>query len=306
MKKLTLLLALIFLIVSCDDGDVIVTELDFDDVELQRCENVGDIFEYVFYKTKSSTNEALALQFETTEPILTQVNTSYSLLLSGTDRYSYRVFDGDPSNYFCNSIPPTSPIVQEEFVSTDGLVEIFTSGTESDADFIPSDVEDPTRLLDTDLDGIFDYLDFDDDGDNVPTRLEGVVLNDDETAIDLMLSRDTDGDMIPDYLDDDDDGDGILTRNEDLNMDLNPNNDKSDPDFPTVPDYLNPNIAIETTVNAYRQHEYIITDLTLDITITNTVLINPVNQEELRDETLQLLGSYSSDDISILITPVFN
>ena len=306
MKKLTLLLALIFLIVSCDDGDVIVTELDFDDVELQRCENVGDISSYVFFKTKSSTNEALALQFETVLPILSEVNTSYEVLLSGTDQYSYRVFNGDPSNYFCNAIPPTSPVAKEEFISTDGLVEIFSSGTESDADFIPSDVEDPTRLLDTDLDGIFDYLDFDDDGDNVPTRLEGVVLNDDETAIDLMLSRDTDGDMIPDYLDDDDDGDGILTRNEDLDRDLNPNNDKSDLDLPTVPDYLNPNIAIETIVNAYRENEYFITDLTLDITITNTVLINPVNQEELRDETLQLLGTYAADDVSIKETPPFN
>ena len=133
-----------------------------------------------------------------------------------------------------------------------------------------------------------------------------MVLNDDETAIDLMLSRDTDGDMIPDYLDDDDDGDGILTRNEDLDRDLNPNNDKSDLDLPTFPDYLNPNIAIETIVNAYRENEYFITDLTLDITITNTVLINPVNQEELRDETLQLLGTYAADDVSIKETPPFN
>ncbi|AEE20108.1 hypothetical protein JM84_2582 [Dokdonia sp. Hel_I_63] len=306
MKKLTLLLALIFFIVSCDDGDVIVTQLDFDDVELQLCENVGNVSNYVFYKTKSSTNEALALQFETDEPIFTEVNTSYSVLLSGTDQYSYRVFNGDPSNYFCNAIPPTSPVVQEEFISTDGLVEIFTRGTESDADFIPTEIEDPTLLLDTDLDGILDYLDFDDDGDNVPTRLEGVVLNEDETAIDLELSRDTDGDMIPDYLDDDDDGDGILTRNEDLDRDLNPNNDKSDLDFPTVPDYLNPEVAVETIVNVYREHEYFITDLTLDITITNTVLVNPVNQEELRDQTLQLLGTYSSSDVSVTVTPEFN
>jgi hypothetical protein len=306
MKKLTLLLALIFLIVSCDDGDVIVTELDFDDVELQRCENVSDVTNYVFYKTKSSTNEALALQFETDEPLFEEVNTSYSILLSGTDQYSYRVFNGDPSNYFCNAIPPTSPLVQEEFISTDGLVEIFSSGTESDADAIPTEIEDPTLLLDTDLDGILDYLDFDDDGDNVPTRLEGVVLNEDETAIDLVLSRDTDGDMIPDYLDDDDDGDGILTRNEDLNRDLNPNNDKSDLDFPTVPDYLNPDITVETVVDVYRENEYFISDLTLDITITNTVLINPANQEELRNETLQLLGTYSAGDVSIKDTPVFN
>ncbi|WP_396597012.1 hypothetical protein [Dokdonia sp. R86516] len=305
MKKLTLLLALIFLIPSCDDGDVIVTELDFDDVELQRCENVNDVTNYVFYKTKSSTNEALALQFETGEPIFTEVNTSYSILLSGTDQYSYRVFNGDPSDYFCNAIPPTSPVVQEEFISTDGLVEIFSSGTESDADSIPTEVEDPTLLVDTDLDGILDYLDFDDDGDNVPTLLE---LGTDFTieGNTILMARDSDGDGIPDYLDDDDDGDGILTRNEDLNSDLNPNNDKSDLNAPTVPDYLNPDIAVETIVNIYRENEYFITDLTLDITITNTVLVNPVNQEELRDETLQLLGTYSASDVSVTVTPTIN
>jgi len=305
MKKLTLLIALILLNISCDDGDVIVTELDFNDVELQRCENIGDLSSYVFFKTKSSTNEALALQFETSLPILREVNTSYSVSLSGTDQYSYRVFSGDPSNYFCNAIPPTNPIVQEEFISRDGLVEIFSSGTESDADFIPSNVEDPTGLLDTDMDGIIDILDFDDDGDNVPTLLElgpDFIIEGNT----ILMAQDFDGDGIPDYLDEDDDGDGILTRNEDLNSDLNPNNDKSDLDFPTVPDYLNPNIAIETTVNAFREHEYFITNLMLDITITNTVLVNPVNQEELRDETLQLLGNYSSSDVSIMITPPFN
>lgn len=291
MKKLTLLLAIILIATSCDDGDIIVTEFDFDDTALSCSE-----FEYVFYNI-NDTNETLTIQFETTEPIFTPRETTYEFPLNG--EYSYRRFnDAVPTDYFCTAIPPATPIVEEEFTSTDGDVNILTTGVLSDDDNVPFAIE--ALNDDTDFDGLPDTRDDDDDGDNVPTRLEGINLDD------ISLSRDTDLDTIPDYLDDDDDGDGILTRNEDANMDLNPNNDFSDPNFPTVPDYLNNQVTVETIVNSYREHEYFVTELTLGISIQNTNLINPVNQEELRDNTVQSLGTFSSGDISIPFTPPFN
>jgi hypothetical protein len=53
---------------------------------------------------------------------------------------------------------------------------------------------------------------------------------------------DTDGDFIVNFLDVDDDNDGVLTINEDTNGDGDPRNDFSDPNNPTLPDYLNPDI----------------------------------------------------------------
>ncbi|CAM1354400.1 FKBP-type peptidyl-prolyl cis-trans isomerase [Tenacibaculum halocynthiae] len=53
---------------------------------------------------------------------------------------------------------------------------------------------------------------------------------------------DTDKDGIANYLDVDDDGDGILTKYEDKNKDGDPRNDFSDPNNPTIPDYLNRSI----------------------------------------------------------------
>jgi MYXO-CTERM domain-containing protein len=53
---------------------------------------------------------------------------------------------------------------------------------------------DPPTLIDTDEDGIPDALDEDDDGDGIPTRLEGAF--------------DVDGDGVPNYLDLDSNGDG--------------------------------------------------------------------------------------------------
>ena len=56
---------------------------------------------------------------------------------------------------------------------------------------------------------------------------------------------DTDLDGSPNYFDVDDDGDGVLTINEDANGDGNPANDFSDPNNPTLADYLNPLIKVK-------------------------------------------------------------
>ena len=81
---------------------------------------------------------------------------------------------------------------------------------------------------DLDGDGIPNYLDEDDDGDGVFTIFEG------STTL-----QNTDADALFDYLDVDDDGDGIGTASEnpDPNGDGNPN-DAQDTDMDGVPDYL--------------------------------------------------------------------
>ncbi len=53
---------------------------------------------------------------------------------------------------------------------------------------------------------------------------------------------DSDGDFVPNYKDADDDNDGTPTIKEDANKDGDPRNDFSDPNNPTLPDYLNPKI----------------------------------------------------------------
>lgn len=302
MKNSVLLLSLLLFIASCDDGDIVVTDFDFDDETLLSC---GDIFEpsFVFFKINQESNESIALQFTTNEPIFTvPQDTPYEITLSGNDQLSYRRFNETvPTDYFCNAIPPATPVVQEEFVSIIGEVQILTQGVLVDEDGIPSDLE---AAGDTDGDGLPDIYDFDDDGDNVPTILEGVVITNGE--IDLELSLDTDGDNILNYLDDDDDGDGILTRNEDTNMDGNPTNDNASGDLNTDDDYLNNAVAMETIVNFYRPHTYFVTELRLGIQIENINLINQTNLDEQRNETSQNLGILNSADVEVTETPPFN
>jgi len=110
----------------------------------------------------------------------------------------------------------------------DGLRAIETRGTncneaDTDEDGLTDLVEGPTR--DTDMDGIPDFRDPDDDGDSIPTRDERPG----------SVNRDTDLDGTPDHLDADDDNDTILTRVErpngmDRNTDTDGRPDHLDPD----------------------------------------------------------------------------
>ena len=87
---------------------------------------------------------------------------------------------------------------------------------------------------------------------------------------------------------------------EDLNSNLNPLDDISDPD--AGPDYLNPNIAIETTVNQYILHTY---QLSSDISLLlrDLVLINA--EEQLIVELIDLGDLPNILQGNVPITPTF-
>ena len=149
-------------------------------------------------------------------------------------------------------------------------------------------------------------MDFDDDGDNVPTMFEGVEIDEDNNIIDINLSDDYDGDGILDYLDDDDDDDGVLTRNEDLNGDLDPTNDRSDINA-AVDDYLNPVIAINTEINAFREHSYMLQNIAVTVILSNLDFRNTVGEEVIRDITEINFGTLTGfTPVNIVITPAFN
>ena len=118
----------------------------------------------------------------------------------------------------------------------DGSIQVEIDNLDcgdADADGVPNVFEDfngdgDLTNDDTDMDGTPNYLDTDDDGDNVLTIDE--LLDADGNPVD------TDGDGDVNYLDNDDDGDGILTLDEDANRDGDPTNDDSDGNG--IPDYL--------------------------------------------------------------------
>ena len=254
MRKLFFVISCIFLslIFSCDDGDVLTVEFDFADT-FQTC---GDL---VFYKTKNDPSESLSLVVNDLdfEDLLNVEAGETKEIISTSNTFNYRTYNNTalPSNLFCQAIPPSEIQIREDYESLNNEAIFTTSLVEDDNDGIPAELEDINgngNLEDDDTDGddIPNYLDQDDDGDNVLTTTEKPNYTE---ADGLVNAQDTDGDGIPDYLDTDDDEDGVPTRNEEsVDPDQDPTNDIRDPNV--GPDYLNPGVALDVPATAYREH----------------------------------------------------
>ena len=276
MRKLFLVLisACLLNIFSCDDGDVMTVELDFGET-FNVCSGAKDL---VFYKTKDDPSESLSLKVAglTLDQILEVDETTKTyekeITLSSTNPFNYRTYSNttlQTSGLFCSDVPLSNIVITQDIESTDGTAALKTVLTEDDNDGIPAELEDLNNNGnldddDTDNDGIPNYMDADDDGDNILTKNEAPDPNGDGNFSD---AQDTDGNGIPDYLDKDDDGDGVDTRDEENDsQDKNPANDITNSDVGA--DYLNPDVATTVTATAYRDHTitqtYIVT-----LTISN-------------------------------------
>lgn len=288
MKHFVLAFSLLWMATSCDDGDLIVTTFDFDDITLNNCGEVGD---YVFFKINNDNLESLGLRLGTNDEIYLATD-SRTYNLDGTTNFvNYRTYSGEvDASFFCDNIPPSTPEITNDFMGMSGQANLEITATLDDNDGLIEDIDEGE---DFDNDGLPDYIDFDDDGDNVPTINELDTENADGDDNPLTNPKDTDGDDIPDYLDKDDDGDGILTINEDLNGNLNPIDDVTD--ITVGPDYLNPAVANpDILIESFRQHNFtLVTDVS--ITLNDLVLTN--GSEELIRETLffgELLSAFSA------------
>ncbi len=130
-------------------------------------------------------------------------------------------------------------IASTEDSDDDGLDDAFDPDCAVASDCVDDLIGVPAALVDTDKDGMPNFVDADDDNDGLFTALE----DPDESGD--VHDDDTDEDGTPNFLDPDDDGDGILTSDEgsDPNGDGDPEDAVHDVD-PSIPDYLNPDSAV--------------------------------------------------------------
>jgi len=243
---------------TCNDGDIITVDFDFDET-FKACGTDA----LVFYKTRNNPSESLSIKIGSlTIADILEVGASNiyeaDFQLSTTNTFNYRTYSNatlPTSGLFCSDVPLSNIIITQDIESTSGNVHIKTVLTEDDKDGIPAALEDINgngnlEDDDTDSDGIPNYLDFDDDGDNIRTIDEKPDPNNDGNLSDAL---DTDGDGIPNYLDNDDDGDGVKTRDEENeSQDQNPGNDISNSLI--GPDYLNAEVSNTIPATAYREH----------------------------------------------------
>lgn len=130
MKKIIAVLAIGFLINSCDDGDLTFEKIDFDDVTANTCGNK-------LYKLNEK--EALILNIGTvqsdfdsfftenptpdgTPTLITIPSTSPAIIVK------YRLYNGEVTTAsICDPIPPLNPAAIEDWTATSGVMQITTT-----------------------------------------------------------------------------------------------------------------------------------------------------------------------------------
>jgi len=119
MKRVVSLLIFAVLLYSCDDGDLIQEDISFEDVVTQNCTTNG-----IIYKLKD--NEALILEvLGLTFPTET---VSQQLDINASNRVLYRFYNGAvTSTTICESIPPATPIVVDQWTTSGGKIVINTT-----------------------------------------------------------------------------------------------------------------------------------------------------------------------------------
>ena len=123
MKNLLGLLFVFMLLVSCDDGNVTVQDISFEDVAAANC---GQIV----YKVKN--NEILLLKMSDLVLAFTNdvtlPNQPRIFSIGSSNSVSYRAYNGAASgDNICGSPPATKPDVIEEWKATGGTIEITTT-----------------------------------------------------------------------------------------------------------------------------------------------------------------------------------
>lgn len=302
---------LLLLLNSCDDGDIIVTTLDFEDTGLNLCGddevkvlyqiNDDEIFETISLRTTNNTLSDLENVLSTDEvPVIT-------FPLDQNNKIVYRTFDAAvPADYFCNAIPPSSPNVLEELESLGGVVTITTvidmNVEDHDGDGIPSALEGRTSEQDTDNDGIPDYLDIDDDGDNVLTKTEVRVSGENPTSPEAGYP-DTDGDGTPDYLDVDDDNDGVDTKLEVTEESQDPIN-QANVNEAELARYLNPLVSEE-----FEGELTFVIENEIRRKYISSVVVSNLQLQDRRGDSEEIsfesyrLGTFTSASVDVILAP---
>ncbi|MEM9680459.1 MAG: hypothetical protein AAF901_09055 [Bacteroidota bacterium] len=288
MTRCFVLLCFAFLLLGCDDGDIITVELTFDG-NLLLCDNNTE--NYVIYEVITDPNESLSLVFprNSNDSLIfdpPEIPYTTTLTIDGTTRlFNYRTYNQEPT--FCTTLPDPNLVITDDFPADTGTVDVTTVIVDSDDDGISNEDENEADNQDTDGDGIPDYIDQDDDNDNIPTRNEDDNTDGDDNP--FTNPKDTDGDGIADYLEEDDDDDGVLTRLEDENGNTNPIDDFEElSTTPSTPRYLD-----DTATEAFPDSGLISNEFIRTITIT--FVVNDVDLGVINYDVYNL-GTYTNSE----------
>ncbi len=132
------MLIFVLLLNGCDDGNLTMKNIDFEDAPTQSCTTNN-----IIYKLKDK--EALLLEIPDSEfkneP--TDPNTPIEINIDNAIyRVVYRFYNGTvTTDNICNTIPPALPYVTDQWTGTSGKIQIITTALKS-----TNDTENSTRI----------------------------------------------------------------------------------------------------------------------------------------------------------------
>jgi len=124
MKRVFSLIIFLLLLNGCDDGNLSLETISFESATTQSCSTNN-----IIYKVKEK--EALLLEIPKTSfvniPTVPGTPTVINIDNS-TYRVVYRFYNGTVvADNICNTIPPATPIVTDQWIATSGQIEITTT-----------------------------------------------------------------------------------------------------------------------------------------------------------------------------------
>lgn len=124
MKRVLSLLFFTLLLNGCDDGNLTLETIDFENAETKSCSDNN-----IIYKLKE--NEALLLEIPKTEFVNEPTDANAPRIINidnASIRVVYRFYDGVVAqDNVCNTIPPAKPYVVDQWTATSGKIEITTT-----------------------------------------------------------------------------------------------------------------------------------------------------------------------------------
>ena len=126
MKRFLGLFLLLLTLNACDDGDFDIETFNFSDITSNQC-NSGSSGFFIY---KINATEVLLIQIPESSFVnqITEIGSPRTVAITGSNKVIYRIYDGTvTTGDICNSIPPASPVVVEEWNALSGTIEIVTT-----------------------------------------------------------------------------------------------------------------------------------------------------------------------------------
>lgn len=124
MKQFLKILVCVFAFSACDDGDLIVDTIDFDEVQTSECSETGN---NLLFKLKESESLILNIPESSFTNDATPDGKPTELVINTTNQVVYNFYDGKVGlEKICNVFDPGFPNVKTQWNAASGIIEITT------------------------------------------------------------------------------------------------------------------------------------------------------------------------------------